>query len=104
MAGAFLSLRRVLPDRYPLEGEIATYIRAENQLGRMLDYGVIAPRLQALYDWSAGELAIPGLRDLVRDGNPTYAWPHADRHIWRQARDSGPVRAIRVATSGHEPK
>lgn len=99
MAGAFLSLRRVLPDRYPLDGDIETYVRAENGLGRMLDYGVIVPRLQALYEWSARELAIPELRELVRDGNPAYAWPDADRQAWRQARDSRPIRAIRVATS-----
>ena len=68
--------------------------------GRMLDYGVIVPRLQALYDWSARELAIPELRDLARDGNPAYAWPDADRRVWRQPRDSRPIRAIRVATSG----
>lgn len=100
MAGAFLSLRRVLPDRYPLDGEVETYLVAENALGRMLDYGVIAPRLQALYEWSARELAIPGLRGLVRDGSPVYAWSYADRHVWRQARESPAVRGIRLATSG----
>jgi hypothetical protein len=99
MAGAFLSLRRVLPDRYPLEGEVEAYLVDENRLGRMLDYGVIAPRLQALYDWSAEELALPGLRELVRDGSPMYAWSYADRHVWRQVRESLPLRALRLATS-----
>ena len=100
MAGAFLSLRRVLPDRYPLDGEVEAYLVQENGLGRMLDYGVIAPRLQALYDWSAGELAVPGLRELIRDGSPMYAWSYADRHLWRQARESLPVRVLRRATGG----
>ena len=100
MAGAFLSLRRVLPDRYPLGGEVESYLADENGLGRMLDYGVIAPRLDALYGWSARELGVPELCDLVRDGTPTYAWPDADRHVWRLAREPLPVRIIRRATSG----
>ena len=53
MAGAFLSLRRVLPDRYPLDGMVETYLADEQRLGRMLDYGVIVPRVQRLYEWSA---------------------------------------------------
>ena len=70
MAGAFLSLRNVLPDRYPLDREVEEYLVAENRLGRMIDYGVIAPRLQTLYEWSARELAVPEMRELVRDGSP----------------------------------
>ena len=104
MAGAFLSLRRVLPDRYPLDGEVEAYLIRESGLGRMLDYGVIEPRLQALYDWSSQELAVPRLRELVRDGSPIYAWPYADRHVWRQARESPPVRALRLAMSGRLAK
>lgn len=104
MAGAFLSLRRVLPSRYPLDGEVQTYLAAEHRLGRMLDYGVIAPRLQALYEWSAQELAVPGLLELVRDGNPIYAWSYADRHVWRQAREPLPVLVMRLATSGRAPR
>lgn len=82
-AGAFLSLRRVLPDRYPLELDVESYVADEQRLGRLLDYAVIAPRLQPLYEWSAGELGEPGLLELVRDGNPVYAWPYAERHVWR---------------------
>ena len=54
MAGVFLSLRRVLPDRYPLDRDVERYIAEEQRLGRMLDYAVIVPRLQRLYEWSAG--------------------------------------------------
>ncbi len=75
MAGVFLSLRRVLPDRYPLDSDVERYIAEEQRLGRMLDYAVIVPRLQRLYEWSAEELAEPRLLELVRDGNPIYAWP-----------------------------
>jgi hypothetical protein len=83
MAGAFLSLRRVLPDRYPLPHHVERYIAQEQRLGRLLDYAVIVPRLQRLYEWSAEELAEPRLLELVRDGSPTYAWPFEDRHVWQ---------------------
>jgi hypothetical protein len=99
MAGAFLSLGRVLPDSYPLELKLDLYLRGEHGLGRMLDYGVIAPRLAPLYDWSAQELEIPDLRGLIRDGSPIYAWSYDDRHVWRQAHESLPVRLLRLATT-----
>jgi hypothetical protein len=83
MAGAFLSLRRVLPNRYPLADDVERYIAAEQRLGRTLDYAVIVPRLQALYEWSADELAEPRLLELVRDGSPIYAWPFEQSHVWR---------------------
>jgi hypothetical protein len=83
MAGAFLSLRRVLPDRYPLALDVERPIADEQHLGRMLDYAVIAPRLQCLYEWSADELGEPRLLELVRDGNPIYAWPLEQQHVWR---------------------
>jgi hypothetical protein len=83
MAGVFLSLRRVLPNRYPLGRDVESYIADEQRLGRMLDYAVITPRLQRLYEWSAEELGEPRLLELVRDGNPIYAWPYAERHVWR---------------------
>jgi hypothetical protein len=102
MAGAFLSLRRVLPHAYPLEDPIERYLLRENRLGRALDYGVIVPRLQALYAWSARELDLPRLLDLIRCGSPIYAWSYADRHVWRQAHESLPMRVLRVATSGFE--
>src|SRR5262249_137279 len=41
MAGLFLSLRRVLPARYPLELDVERYIADEQRLGRLLDYAVI---------------------------------------------------------------
>jgi hypothetical protein len=83
MAGVFLSLRRVLPDRYPLARDAERYVAEEQRLGRMLDYAVIVPRLQPLYEWSAEELADPRLLGLVRDGSPVYAWPFEQRHVWR---------------------
>jgi hypothetical protein len=99
MAGAFLSLRRVLPDRYPLDDAVQAHLTNENRLGRLLDYGLIGARVQALYDWSAEELGIWSLRELVRDGSPIYAWSYGDRHVWMQARESVPVRLLRLATA-----
>jgi hypothetical protein len=97
--GAFLSLGRVLPDHYPLVNNLEAYLVDEHSVGRMVDYGVIEPRIQALYDWSAQELARPGLRELVRDGSPTYAWSYADRHFWKPARETLSLRVLRLATS-----
>jgi hypothetical protein len=83
MAGAFLSLRRVLPNRYPLAEDVESYIAAEHRLGRVLDYAVIVPRLGRVYEWSAEELGEARLLGLVRDGSPIYAWPFEKRHVWR---------------------
>jgi hypothetical protein len=99
MAGAFLSLGRVLPNRYPLENDLEAYLADEHGLGRILDYNVIGPRLQRLYEWSAHELGQPGLRGLIRHGSPTYAWPYSDRAVWTPNRISLPLRALRFATA-----
>jgi hypothetical protein len=93
--GIFLSLARIVPDRYPLERDVHEYIVEENLLGQMFDYGIIQPRLQRLYEWSARELGEPGLLGLVRDGNPVYAWPFENRHVWEQAQPTQTVRALR---------
>jgi hypothetical protein len=59
------------------------YIGDEQRLGRLLDYSVILPRLQRMYEWSARELGEPRLLELVREGSPIYAWPFEQRHVWR---------------------
>jgi hypothetical protein len=99
MAGAFLSLRRVLPDRYPLSRNLDAYLADERNIGRMLDYGIIAPRVGSLYDWSAEELGQPALRQLFHDGSPTYAFDHADPRIWDPPDVPLHIRALRVVTS-----
>ena len=98
MAGVFLSLRRVLPDRYPLSLEVERYIADEQRLGRMLDYAVIVPRLQRLYEWSAEELGEPRVLELVRDGNPIYAWPFEQRHVWRTSQMPFAARVLERVT------
>ena len=98
MAGAFLSLRRVLPDRYPLDLDVERYVRDEQRLGRMLDYAVIVPRLQRLYEWSAAELHEPRLLELVRAGSPIYAFPFEQRHVWRTPTMPFAARMLEGAT------
>jgi hypothetical protein len=82
MTGMFLAVSRVLPHIYPLKGELDHYIADEHPLGRLLDLGVIAPRLTELYCWSAEELKIPEVADLVCGATPAYAWDPHDREPW----------------------
>jgi hypothetical protein len=82
MTSLFLSVSRVLPDRYPLSGDLEDYVANEHTLGRLLDLGVITPRLEELYRWSARELQLPGLADMVQDSTPAYAWDPRDRRPW----------------------
>lgn len=83
MASVFLQLSRILPDEYPLSRGVRFYLGDERGFGRLLDYGVITPRLRQLYEWSAHELGAPGLLDCIRDGAPTYAWSFEDRDVWQ---------------------
>jgi len=94
--GMFLSVSRVLPNVYPLDDELGVYIDGEHALGRVLDLGVIVPRLGELYRWSARELRLPDVCDLVRDGTPAYAWDPADREPW-SPRSTRVVRVVRRA-------
>jgi hypothetical protein len=98
VVGLFLSLRRVLPNHYPLALDVEQYIADEQRLGRMLDYAVIAPRLQHLYEWSAKDLGEPRLLELVRDGNPIYAWPFEQRHVWSTPGIPVAARVLQRAT------
>jgi len=98
VAGVFLSLRRVLPNEYPLELDVDAYVADEQRLGRLLDYAVIVPRLQPMYEWSAAELREPRLLELIRDGSPIYAWPFEERHVWRSPHMPLIGRAIERAT------
>ena len=81
---ALLSMKDVLPDRYPIDSAgVDEIIGRENKIGRMVDYGVIAARVDALYAASAHALDEPRLLDLIVDGTPAYAWPADQRHVWR---------------------
>jgi hypothetical protein len=94
-ADMFLSLHNILPDRYPLDGySIQEILGAENYLGRLVDFGVILPRIQALYALGASILNEPGLLDLIHDGAPVYAWPYEDRYVWRTTRAPLLIRSL----------
>ncbi len=66
----FCRSRRVLPIATRWNSDLERYLADEQRLGRLLDYGVIGPRLQGLYEWSAAELGEPGPAGLMRDGSP----------------------------------
>ncbi len=94
MTSVFLSLSRTLPDRYPLTVELERYVRREHTVGRVLDIGVIQPRMRAVYDWAAGELDEPRVASLLSDtGIPSYAWDPADAEHWQPV----PTRLARLA-------
>ena len=83
MTGIFLQLSRVLPHEYPLRNGVQSYLHDELGFGRLLDFGVILPRLQQIYEWSAHELGAPDLLACVQDEAMTYAWPLEDRGVWQ---------------------
>jgi hypothetical protein len=97
--GMFLSVSRVLPDRYPLRGELDDYIAGEHTFGRVLDVGVIVRRLSELYRWSAAELRIPDVTDFVREATPAYAWDPDDREPWSPK----PTRLVRFVRRALPP-
>jgi hypothetical protein len=82
MTGIFLSLSRVLPDRYPLGEDVLRVTKLEHGFGHLIDIGVIQPRVRDLYDWSAEELGIPELAGLMDGDVPVYAWDPADDEPW----------------------
>lgn len=94
MTAIFLSLSRVLPATYPLGDDVRPYLDAEHGFGHLLDVGVIQPRVHRLYAWSAEELQIPELLDLLDGDVPTYAWSGADADLWHPAA-SRPARWAR---------
>lgn len=86
----YLSLRNILPDTYPIAAQSITEILdAENFGGRLVDYGILLPRAQSLYEFAAADLDVPRLCDFIEDGSLTYAWPYADREVWEPRRYRG---------------
>lgn len=94
MTGIFLSLSRVLPDRYPVGDRVERYTENEHGFGHLLDVGIITPRSELIFKWSAAELELPALADYLHEGVPTYAWDPADARVWRPK----PTRLASLAT------
>jgi hypothetical protein len=100
LTGIFLSLSRVVPDRYPLPGDLQWYVDDEQGVGRLLDLGMVQPRLDALYAWSADELSIPELGTLIRNRIPAYAWDSTDAQPWNPT----PKLLVRAARRALPPR
>jgi hypothetical protein len=93
MTAIFLSLSRVLPATYPIGDDVREFVDAEHSFGHLLDVGVIQPRVERLYAWSADELGIPQLLGLLDRGVPVYAWDSAESDLWYPR----PSRTARLA-------
>lgn len=103
-ADTFLSLRNVLPDRYPLDDiDVDQALADENLLGLLVDYGVILPRIGAIYASAAADLRQPELLSWLRDAAPVYAWPYRDRRVWRTDRARAGRCLLRVLTRPRAP-
>lgn len=64
--GIFLDLRNVFPVEYPLPNlTIERLLELEGRIARTIDYGLILPKLTALYRFSAESLGEPRLAELV---------------------------------------
>ncbi|MER5472813.1 hypothetical protein [Streptomyces sp. NPDC002685] len=94
----FLDLGRSFPSDYPVAVPVEEAILDEHALARSLDYGLIAPRLSALYAYSALSLEEPRLTSLLDDGVPAYAWPRSDRAIWYTGNTGPHLRMVARAT------
>ena len=87
-ADLFLSLHNILPDRYPLDRiSLIEILALENRAGRLIDYGVLLPRVQALYEWGAADIGEPRLLGLIRDGLPAYSWTNDEQNHWTTTRN-----------------
>ena len=96
-ADLFLSLQNVLPDTYPLaEVGIDTVLADENYFSRIMDYGIIAPRIAPLYHAAAEDLDEPRIVELCTDEFPVYAWPYEQRYVWRTDRSPIPIALVRA--------
>jgi hypothetical protein len=99
-ADLFLSLHNILPDRYPLDSiTLGEILDLENYAGRLIDYGVILPRTQALYAFAAADLGEPRLLGLVQEGLPAYAWTNDEYHPWETTRSRRLRSALTWLTS-----
>ena len=96
----FMSLSRVLPDRYPLGDDIERVVSLEGSFGHLLDVGVIQPRVAALYEWAAEDLDAPELLGFLDGGIPSYAWDPRDVEAW----SPHPSLWARAARSGLRPR
>ncbi|MFF3417483.1 hypothetical protein ACFYW9_22680 [Streptomyces sp. NPDC002698] len=97
----FLDLGRSFPAVYPVTLPTVDTILDEHAVARMLDYGVIAPRLPALYAFSAAALEEPRLMAFLDAGVPAYVWTAAERPLWYVGNTGAHLRFIARVTGTH---
>ncbi|WP_326783261.1 hypothetical protein [Streptomyces sp. NBC_00151] len=97
----FLDLGRSFPAVYPVTLPTVDTILDEHAVARMLDYGVIAPRLSALYAFSAAALEEPRLVAFLDAGVPAYVWTAAERPLWYVGNTGAHLRFIARVTGAH---
>ncbi|WP_460368665.1 hypothetical protein, partial [Actinocorallia lasiicapitis] len=100
--GFFLDLRDSFPQGYPLTGlSVADVLRGEGRLPRLLDHGIIVPRLRELYAFAASSLDEPRVERLLRDDDvPCYADPSIDASAWGPTRPWIRLGALVTAPGG----
>jgi hypothetical protein len=84
------------------EPTVAEVLDSENFVGRLIDYGVVLPRIEQLYEAAATDLGHDHLRDFVSDGCPAYAWPREQPEVWTQRRFRRLGAAVRRLTAHGE--
>ena len=96
--------RTCCPTSYPLaQASIETVLADENYFARIMDYGIIAPRIAQLYRSAADDLDEPRIVELCTDEYPVYAWPYEDRYVWRTDRSPIAIALVR-AVVGRPPR
>ncbi|MEU7897433.1 hypothetical protein AB0B45_31795 [Nonomuraea sp. NPDC049152] len=94
----FLDLHHSFPPHYPLTGLTAEdMFAAEGTSARMLDFGIILPRLTELYRFAAVDLELPRLAELVSDNAPRYAGLDLDPAHWT---GTGPLVRLAARLTG----
>lgn len=92
----FLDLRDVFPAHYPLHDmSVQDVLEGEGATARAIDFGLILPKVDALYAFAASTLNEPRLLALIERGVFQYGHPNVDLNT----REVPPaVRWLRVAT------
>ncbi|WP_051178997.1 hypothetical protein [Nocardia concava] len=99
--GVFLDLHNVFPQGYPLTRiSLEEIIAAEGKVARIIDFGLILPKLPELYQFSAHTLEEPRLHQLVSDGLFRYAGIEIDHS---QLRPDAASRFVGRLTA-HSPR
>ena len=98
MTGVFLALRRVIPDYYPLDRSVEWYVADEQRLRPIARLRRRSAATAAALRVVRPSLSEPRLLGLVREGNPIYAWPYEQRHVWRSTHLPSIQRVVERAT------